>query len=122
MITYALVDKYDKKDLLESFSIKNDEGDIRAINLFKDVDGVEISINIHRYMTDDEGFRVDTGIMDHIIVGKAENINDGLCITRYVEACRKDDSKFKRQTILDYIFYGKSKEAIQMMNVIENNL
>ena len=40
MITYALVDKYDKKDLLESFSIKNDEGDIRTINLFKDVDGV----------------------------------------------------------------------------------
>lgn len=122
MITYALVDKYDKEDLLASFSIKNDEGDTRTINIFKDVDGVEISINIHRYMTDDEGFRVDTGIMDDIIIAKAESINGGLCITRYAEACRKDDSKFKRQSILDYIFYGKSKEAIQMMNVIENNL
>lgn len=122
MITYALVDKYDKEDLLASFSIKNDEGDTRMINIFKDVDGVEISINIHRYMTDDEGFRADTGIMDDIVIAKAENINGGLCITRYAEACRKDDSKFKRQSILDYIFYGKSKEAIQMMNVIENNL
>lgn len=122
MITYALVDKYDKEDLLASFSIKNDEGDTRTINLFKDVDGIEVSINIHRYMTDDEGFKVDTGIMDDIVIAKAENINGGLCITRYAEACRKDDSKFKRQSILDYIFYGKSKEAIQMMNVIENNL
>lgn len=122
MITYALVDKYDKEDVLESFSIKNDEGDIRNIHLFRDVDGVEISISIHRYMTDDEGVRVDTGIMDHIIVGKAESINGGLCITRYAEACRKDDSKFKKQTIVDFIFYGKNKEAVQMMNVIENNL
>ena len=122
MITYALVDKYDKEDLLASFSIKNDEGDTRTINVFKDVDGVEISINIHRYMTDDEGFKVDSGIMDDIVIAKAESINGGLCITRYAEACRKDDSKFKRQSILDYIFYGKSKEAIQMMNVIENNL
>lgn len=122
MITYALVDKYDKEDLLASFSIKNDEGDTRTINIFKDIDGVEISINIHRYMTDNEGFRADTGIMDDIVIAKAESINSGLCITRYAEACRKDDSKFKRQSILDYIFYGKSKEAIQMMNVIENNL
>ena len=38
MVTYALVDKYNKEDLLESFSIKNDEGDTRTINLFKDVD------------------------------------------------------------------------------------
>lgn len=122
MIEFLNMDKISSNDIVKTFYLKNDNKEDRTINILSGDGCVKISINIHRYMTNEDGFRVDTGIMDHIIVAKAESINGGLCITRYADACRKDDSKFKRLSIIDFILYGKSKEAVQMINVIENNL
>ena len=123
MIEFLNMDKISSKDIIKVIHMKNDEGEDRSINIIKNgEDKVSISINIHRYMTDDEGFRVDTGIMDHILVATFEMINGGICVTRHAEAMRKDDSKFKRKNIVDKIFYGTSKEDIEIMSIIERHL
>ena len=60
MIEFINMDKISSKDILKVIHMKNDEGEDRSINIIKNGDDkVSISINIHRYMTDEEGFRVD---------------------------------------------------------------
>ena len=123
MIEFLNMDKISSKDILKVIHMKNDEGEDRSINIIKNgEDKISISINVHRYMTDDEGFRVDTGIMDHILVATFEMINGGICVTRHSEAMRKDDSKFKKKNIVDKIFYGSSKEDMEIMSIIERHL
>ena len=121
MIEFININKISSKDVIKVFHLKNDEGEDRVINFIQNGNKVSISINVHRYMTDDEGFRVDTGVMDHILVATFEKVNGGMCITRHSEAMRMDDSKFKRKNIVDKIFYGTSKEDAELMKIVEDN-
>ena len=105
MIEFLNMDKISSKDILKVIHMKNDEGEDRSINIIKNGND-----------------KVSMSIMDHILVATFEMINGGICVTRHAEAMRKDDSKFKKKNIVDKIFYGSSKEDMEIMSIIERHL